>query len=193
MLKWKVITAPTTDPITVEDAKRHMRVDADDDDEYIKSLIEMATQWCERIQGRAYITQTLMSKCDAFPEYFLLPRPPLQSVTSITYVDQNGDTQTVDTSIYVVDTHSEPGRVTLAYDEEWPYDVRAIENAVAITYVAGYGGPADVPERIKHAIRLLVSHMYEHREPIVLNATPSTVPMSIRDLLGVDRIWDAPL
>ncbi len=193
MLRWKVTTEATADPITVEDAKHHCRVDTHDDDAYIKSLIEAATTWCENIQGRAYITQTITAKYDAFPGYFELPRPPLQSVTSITYVDQDGTTQTVDSSTYVVDTHSEPGRITRAYEKEWPYDVRAIENAVVVTYVAGYGAPADVPERIKHAIRLMVAHWYEHREMAMVGVSISKIPASVMSLLNIDRVFDAPV
>jgi uncharacterized phiE125 gp8 family phage protein len=97
-----------------------------------------------------------------------LPVPPLQSVTSITYVDSNGDTQTLATDQYQVDALSTPGRVLPAYGVSWP-TTRCQANAVNITFVAGYGLAAAVPATAKHAIKLLLSHWYENRESSVKN------------------------
>jgi len=182
----KVTTQPTVEPITLAEAKTHLRIIHDEEDNYIMGLISAARKWCEYYQNRAYITQTITAKCDAFPLTFVLPMPPLVSVTSIQYIDTAGSTQTLSSSYYDVDTYAEPGRVTEAYSYSWPA-TRIIDNAVTITYVAGYGDPADVPEHIKHAIKLMVSHFYEMREPVVENTTITNVPMSVKSLLSATR------
>jgi uncharacterized phiE125 gp8 family phage protein len=112
----------------------------------------------------------------------------LQSVVAITYVDGNGDTQTLDSSIYTVDGDSEPGRVYPAYGECWPAP-RCIPKAVKVQYVAGYGDAADdVPARIRLAIMLLVGSLANNREddtPIALHK----VPWGVRSMLSDYRMY----
>jgi len=110
-----------------------------------------------------------------------LPKPPLQSVTSIIYDDMNGVATTLSSTLYRVDTDSEPARLTPAYGQIWPI-VRAQTGAVRILYVAGYGAASAVPDPIKHAIRLLVGHWYLNREAVT--TTPgSEQPMAVEALL----------
>jgi uncharacterized phiE125 gp8 family phage protein len=108
------------------------------------------------------VTQTWQALLDGFPVGDIgLPYGPLASVASIAYLDDNGDSQTLSTDVYSVDTVGK--RVCLKYDQVWP-TTRDIENAVTITYVTGYGGAGDVPQSIKAAILLLVGEMYKNRE-----------------------------
>lgn len=190
----------TTEPVTTAEAKTHLRVDNSAEDTYIDTLITAARQHIEEITGRALIKQTWELSLDDFPESvwfespwepwirhgekpILLPRSPLQSVTSITYVDTDGATQTLSASKYRVDSKSEPARVTEAEGEIWPSTDR-VTNAVTVTYDAGYGDQAaDVPAAFKHAIKLLVGHWFENREA----STPDSIqklPTAVEALLS---------
>lgn len=159
-------SAPSVEPVTVKEAQDWLRVDYDDDVETIRALIKAARQHAEVYTERAFINQTLTYSVDCFwgSDVLHLPRPPLSSVSSITYVDTDGNTQTVSSSIYSVDTDSEPGRVYRAYSQTWPTP-RQQRNAVTVTYVAGYGSSkTNVPDAIRTAIKMMVADMYENRE-----------------------------
>jgi uncharacterized phiE125 gp8 family phage protein len=110
----------------------------------------------------------------------LVPRPPLQSVSSIAYVDSTGSTQTMDASAYIVDTRSEPGRITPAYGTCWP-TARCQINAVTITYVAGWT-TATMPDTVKHLMRLWVGHFFEHRDAVNIGNIVSEIPLSLKAL-----------
>ncbi len=157
---------PANEPLSTAEAKSHLRVDTSDEDTYIASLVAAAREEAERVSWRALITQTWRLTLDRFPTgdaAIVVPRPPLQSVTSIQYVDENGDTQTVVSSAYDVDTNREPGRIVPAFGESWPSTRREAE-AVTIVFVAGYGDDAtDIPENTRHWLRLHVGHWHCHR------------------------------
>jgi len=112
----------------------------------------------------------------------VLPISPLQSVTSITYVDNAGDTQTWSSSLYTVDTASDVGRVRPIYNEDYPSS-RGYTDDVVITFISGYGdASSDVPDTALTAIKLLASNWFENREsnaPIALHE----VPMALQTLI----------
>jgi uncharacterized phiE125 gp8 family phage protein len=184
---------PANDPVSLADAKNHLRVDISDDDTLISALITAAREHVEEATRRALITQTWRLSLDQFPadDEIELPRPPLQSVSSIIYTDKDDTTSTLATSVYEVDTDGQPGRVKLAYGEDWPSDTLAETNPVKITFVAGYGDNAsDVPQRWQQAILLLVGHWYENREAIVTGGgIPKELPLAVQSLIQMDRIY----
>ena len=93
-----------------------------------------------------------------------MPKPPLQSVTSIKHFDNDGVEQTIPSTDYIVDTASIQGRITPTNDKFWPITETRI-NAVTVRFVAGFGSlTTDIPQSISVAILQLVSDMYEHRE-----------------------------
>lgn len=157
-------TAATREPIGVEDAKAHpaVRVAGNHDDGVIQALIVAARHQVETDSRRSLLSQTWVEKFDQWPPNPIeLSRLPLVSVTSITYLDTNGDSQTWSSSEYEVDAPR--GVVWLGYLVS-PPDIRATQNAVTITYVAGYGSdPIDVPQAAKDAIYLKVGSLYESR------------------------------
>jgi uncharacterized phiE125 gp8 family phage protein len=179
-------TAPASEPITTAEAKKHLNVTTSDDDTYIDTLVTAARMHTENILRRALITQTWNLYLDAFKSPTELPKPPLVSVTSIKYIDTDGAEQTTATGVYTVDTDADPGQVYLSYDQTWP-DARTIDKAIDIEYVAGYGAAADVPTAIKHAILLLVGHLYEHRETVA-DFQIHDVPMGYDALLWPYRV-----
>jgi uncharacterized phiE125 gp8 family phage protein len=127
--------------------------------------IKSAREEAERRTARAMVTQTWRLSLDHFPASgeIVFPRPPLQSVTSVTYVDEDGAEQTLDSGEYVVDTSGERGRLYLDYEKSWP-SVRIQPNAVQVTFVAGYGAAADVPAPFRSWMLLRMGDLYAHRE-----------------------------
>lgn len=172
-------------PVSLSDMKLHLKVEQDADDTLITTLISAATSYCQDFQHRAYITQTRIDNYDRFPRWFPVSYPPLISVTSIVYIDTNGDQQTLAADQYRVDNVSEPGRITPAFSVSWPA-TRDVTNAVILTYSAGYGDAVDVPTRVKAAIKLLVAHWYEHRED-VSDISVQQLPTAARSLLWAER------
>lgn len=183
-------SAPASEPVTLTQAKAHCRVDSVDDDPLISALIVAAREYAEVFLGRALITQTLDLTLNGFAPIIELPRPPLQSVTSITYTDSNGTAQALSSTYYTVDTKREPGRVFEAYGYNWP-TTQAVINAVTIRYVAGYGEATSVPQRIKQAILLAVGHWYENRESTISGTIIAPLPMGVNDLLWSARVLEA--
>lgn len=188
----KLVTAPTAPPVTLAEAKAHLRVLTDDEDSLIEALIETATGQLDGRKaglGRALMTQTWVWRIDGFPwcHGLELPFPPLQQVESITYVDGAGVEQTLDPAVYVVDPDSDPGRVDLAFGYRWPV-TRAERNAVRLQFIAGFGDDAaDVPHRLRQAILLMVADGYRFRETVVAGAgSPDAIPMSltVQNLIG---------
>ena len=150
--------------MSLAEAKLHLRVDVDDDDALIGSLISAARQAAETLTGRQMITARWKLVLDAFPCHaILLAKCPVQSVVNIQYLDMNGMSQTLPLIDYVVDTACEPARITPVFGKTWPPTLPQI-GAVTITFDAGYGAAAAVPEGIKSWIKLRVGSLYAHRE-----------------------------
>lgn len=190
----KQVTAPSAEPVTLAEAKLHLRVDGTDEDDYIASLITVARITCELEARRAFITQTFDLFRECWPEDELwIPRPPLQSVTSLSYTDYTGNVTTlVANTDYLVDANSEPGRILPAYGKFWPTAILQPGAAIKVRFVAGYGQAAQVPATYKHAIKLLVGHYYENREEVIVQAGVSAVrlPRAVDSLLLIDRGWE---
>jgi len=173
----ELITPPTVEPVTVDDVKNHLHLDHDDEDVYIGLLIRAARGYAETRLRRQLVTATWKLHLDCFPCGCIdVPVPPLVSVTTLTYIDAGGATVTLaENTHFVKDVYREPGRVYPAYNQTWP-STRYFPNSVALTFVAGYGDPADVPSEIKYGILLLVAEMFDKREPTVTGATVAAVP-----------------
>lgn len=182
-----LITAPLGEPVTIEDARLHCRIDGSQDDEVLRALVAAARNYVEAYTGRALVNQTWELRVDQFPLYFQIPKAPLASVTSITYVDLEGNTQTLSSSAYQLVNEtgpfSQPGKIFQAYNETWPSSRGHIDD-VRVRYVAGYGAPADVPEAIKAAIKLMTAHLFENREATITGTIASEMPLSVRNLLA---------
>lgn len=189
-----VSTGPTDFPVSYQEALEHLRLDTNDEMDTVNALIRAATDHVERFTHRALMTQTLVLKLDEWPTlcdspYFIeLPRPPLQSVTSITYLDADNVSQTWASTNYTVDTNRTPGRVALAYNKSLPDTLSGVANAITVTYVAGYATRAAVPESIKLAIRLLIGHWFENREDSVTGTIQGPIERGVSSLLWPYRV-----
>lgn len=186
----RLITPPAVEPITLAEAKAHLRVDHDDEDALIAGLIAAARVSCEQWTARAFVTQTWELVLDEFPvNEIFIPKPPLQSVDSIVYDDPAGLVQVLAASEYEVDTASQPGWVVPS-TAGWPAVFEGI-NAVRIRYVAGYppgtNSPVDlaenVPQSLKAAILLHAAQLYQNREDVVVGVSVAPLPVG-----GVDNL-----
>ena len=117
-----LVTPPAVEPVSLDELKAHLRINADqnDEDALLQHYLTTARKYAENYTWRAFITQTWRVSFDCFPCKIEVPRPPLQEVTSIQYVDTAGDTQTLDEDLYQVDADSQPGRIIPAYGQSWP-------------------------------------------------------------------------
>ncbi len=178
----QLVTPPAEEPVTLIEAKLHLRVDFDDDDTLIASLITTARQAAETLTGRQLITARWKQVLDCFPgpslmgvpagQAFTLPghaillaKAPVQSVISINYLDMGSVSQTMPVSNYTVDSACEPARITPVFGQIWPICLPQI-GAVSVTFDAGYETAAQVPEGIKSWIKLRVGSLYAHREEV---------------------------
>lgn len=187
----KQTVPPAAVLIATAAAKAHLRVDTADDDGLIDSYVAAATGRVEEHTLRQLVTATWRYTLDGWPygNQIELPRPPLQSVTSIVYTKADNTTATVDAASFFVDTDSEPGRIVLKDGGVWPGDALRPAAAVAVTYVAGYGDPNDVPEGVITAVKLIVGGLYEHRESVVVGTIATPMPQSAEWLLSPYRHW----
>lgn len=179
----RIITPPAIEPITLADARLHLRVTHTDEDALIANLIGVARTDAENELQRSIITQTREIARDRFPSAIELPFGPVSSVASIRFDDVDGVEQLLDPATYRVDTYRLTGWVVPAAGFSWPA-TRNHVNAVRVRYVAGYGPLiADVPLPIRHWILIRLAQLFEHREQVVVGATVATVPY-------VDRLLD---
>jgi len=261
----QIVTPPTAYPIDTEEAKAHARDDIAADDILIDSYIAAATDYVQNVTGHQCVAAQFSLTLDDLVGDIVLPRYPLISIDSITYVDGDSASQTVTSTDYAADTKRRPGKVYQTFNNYWP-TTRRHENDVTITYKAGHLSPftavaatdvctftgrafADtdlvritnssgasgevpgglalqtdhyirdqsgqtcklaltsggsaiditsagtgthffgvLPEGLRQAILMLVSHWYEQREPIVTGTIVAKIPMAVESLLAAERI-----
>jgi uncharacterized phiE125 gp8 family phage protein len=158
----------TTEPVSVAEAKLHLRVDHDEEDLLIGGLITAARQLAEGQMQRTLISTTWQMTTDAFGEALRLEWPRVLGVESLQYVDEDGVLATLDPADYVLDNSNDvsPAYLVPAFEKAWP-TTRAEINTVRVRYVAGFGSsPADVPQSIRQWILLHVGAFYANREAV---------------------------
>lgn len=159
------------------------------EDTLLAALIQAAREYVEDYQNRALCTQTWELVLDSWPvrDYVELPKPPLQSVTSIKYKDSAGTESTWADTNYIVDPDSFLGRVVLADGISWPTATLYPAGGIRIQFVAGYGLAADVPQTTRQAMLLLIGHLYENREAGTDRAL-TEIPFGVKSLLDMNRV-----
>jgi uncharacterized phiE125 gp8 family phage protein len=185
---------PDVEPVSLVEAKAHLRVDISDDDALIGALIVAAREMAEAITRRALITQTWVYTLDSWPRGGMIafPMPPLQDVGDVDYTSYTGVTATLADTSYVIDTASEPGRLRLKFTSFWPSVILRELAAIEIEFDAGYGDDgAHVPQAIRQAMLLMIGHWYEKRE---LMAPPGSalgeIPFAVQALLSPYRVME---
>lgn len=177
-------SGPAEEPVTVAEAKAHLRIDGSAEDILIASLIVTSRLHVEAALGLALITQGWRLTLDIWPEDGVVrfPLRPIQSIASVTVLDENGTPTVVTSEDYLLDGQALRPRL-IARDGKWPAPgLRA--NGIDIQFAAGIGDePEDIPQPIRHAILLLVAHWYEHRDPLEIGAAAAAIPAAASDLL----------
>ena len=172
--------------VTAAEFKTHARIYHTQDDAYIATLILSATQVIEAETRRALINRSFAYQLEGFPAdgEIILPRSPLSSVTSVTYTDTAGATQTLSASLYHVYSVNGVGRVVLKSTESWPATVGTGALDVTVNFVAGYGATAaSVPVALDHAVLLQATHMYENRTSVNIGNIVTEIPMTVQRLI----------
>jgi uncharacterized phiE125 gp8 family phage protein len=184
-----VAVAPAEEPVSIDDVKAHLRYTGDAEDAALAIQVAAAREQCELVARRAFVSQTLELRLDEWPEtdMIALPRPPLQSVESVTYTTEDGQTHTMPSTDYIVYANAEPGRLYVKPGKAWPSATLMPGPSICIRYVAGYGDPEAVPRRYKHAVLLLTGTWFAVREHVTVGTVAREVPDSIKSLLLTDR------
>jgi len=183
-------TAPTSTVISLSEAKAFLRIDSDydDDNTYITSLINVATQVVEEFTRRRLMTQTYNLFYDEFPPYIDLQVGDVASVTHIKYYDADNTLQTLAASNYDVDTKVRPGRIYESEDGDFPNTYER-PNAVEVEFIVG-ATASDVPAPIVQAIYIIVGRYYENRQDVVMGTQVNELPLMVDHLLTPYRLLE---
>lgn len=171
-------TAPAAYPITLDEAKAQCAVLHSDEDALIASYIAAATGYLDGfngILGKCMITQEWALTLPAFPSVVVLPLQPVQSVVSITYLDDNEALQTLDSAEYRLFDRC------IEAVNSWP-STASRSDAVTVTFSAGYGAPSDVPEPLRAVVLLMVRFLYDNRGDL-----PAEIPLAVKVLAAPHR------
>lgn len=189
-----------SEPIDLTTARLHLRLDATGsppshpDDALVEGIIAATRESAEIYTGLAILNQTYKLQLDEFPDNnnaINLGMWPVNSITSITYVDEAGATQTLSAATYALEGNQAPARVVLAYEQEWPA-TRKATNVVTVTFSAGYTDGQSpntypIPKSIKQALLLSIGNFYENREATTEKAM-TELPLGAMYLLTQHRI-----
>ena len=190
MIVDRLITAPNDEPVLLNEMREVLGITRDDDtarDRILQSRLYAAIEYCQDYCNVCFVEQTRRLYSPSFYNRFIV-KPNLQSVTSITYIDNNDNLQTVLPSTYIVDTVR--SQVVLKNGESWPADVADHPNAVSIEYVAGENDTDNIPSAIKEAIKFIVIQWENYQDSLSspdTSTTINTVPYAVKQLLDVYR------
>jgi uncharacterized phiE125 gp8 family phage protein len=185
------------DPLTVEFVRdQHLRSpNGSAEDAYITHLMKTSYWQAERRTERTLIPRTRVLVAEGFPSTgtFIMPGPPLLSVSGIDWIDENGDTTTLAGSPadFFVETpegpRARPGRITPFYNASWP-TARSFMGSVRVTFEAGYPlnaeGVASIPDEINAARLLIIGELYKQRSDSVHTSQSAALIRSDRMLAG---------
>lgn len=189
-VRWVVKTPPSAEPVSLAEARLHLRDPADEQSSLIASLIATARQHIELVCQRALITQTWRASLDAFPACAIeLPGGKVTEITSVAYTDVNGAAQVIVPATLQQDLDSEPARLLpAAGGGTWPATQADKANAVQVEYKVGYADSSKVPAPIKAALLLIVGDLFEQREGSVLDGQIVENPAVKRLLTPYKRV-----
>jgi uncharacterized phiE125 gp8 family phage protein len=185
-----ILTAgPSAEPISVAEAKAHCRVDSDAEDTLIASLILAARMHIERSLDVALIEQSWSLYLDAWPDrhFVRLPLAPVVSLDAVRLYSPTDTNITLDPSLFFLDSAGSRPRLVRRDAQAWPLPGRPA-NGIEIAFTAGYGPAADdVPMPIRLAIKMLVAHWYEAREPVLPGEDANALPLTVASLVAPYR------
>lgn len=171
-----LVLGPSAEPISLVEAKAHLRVDMNNEDILIGLLIGAAREQAEAITHRSLILQTWEQTYDSWPCTIELPCGPLRAVVSVQYIDSHGVTQTLDVPDYTVDIKSTLGRVVPAYGMSWP-SIRNHLNSITVQYQSGYAVPFTAVAGTD--VITAVDHPYANGDRIKLSNSGGELPAGL--------------
>jgi uncharacterized phiE125 gp8 family phage protein len=174
-----------SEALSLTDVKDHFRITGTDDDDNLRSFIAAIRHRTENYLRKSLITSTWELKLDAFDPEINLLMGPVQSITSVQYVDTDGATQTLASSGYQNDAQ---GRLCPSYGNSWP-STRSQYDAVTVTYVAGKTHAGNVAQDIKLAMLLWIGACDVNRENVIIGTIIATIPDNAKALLTPHRNW----
>jgi uncharacterized phiE125 gp8 family phage protein len=179
----QILTPPASLPISLDEAKEHLRVTFNDEDTFISRLIGSATERVENLTGRALIDREVKVSQRLFYPSWKLPLYPFKSETELTYYDEEANAlQTVDAGAYSVTNFFPYGCFVNMMGDTLP-SVYDRQDGVSFTYVAG---EETIPQSLLHAILLLVGDGYERREEAISGTIIARIPEGVNSLI---RPW----
>lgn len=170
-----VTVAPATEPVSLAEAKTHCKVDGGDSDSELATMVSTARTLVEEYTGTKLVSQTVVMRCSSFCDLLDLPVAPVVSISSITYLDSSGVSQTLSTDVYEGVLIGLEPHIRLKVNQSWP-SVRCASDAITVTVVAGY---ASMPSPVKSAMMLTISELYDKR-------SEGSFPQSAMDLLNTN-------
>ena len=191
-----LVTPPAIQPVTLAEAKAQCRVEDASEDTLIGVLIDAATAHFDGwtgVLGRCLAEQTWRQDFDSWARPLRLPLWPVISVTSVTYLDANGDSQTVASANYTLRRDAGGAVVDFLDTYDFPTLQTSTPAAVSVTYVAGYADSEDetpvstAPAPIRQAMLLLIAHWHANREAVNVGASVSVYPMAVEALTAPYR------
>lgn len=157
-----VTVAPVSEPITTEQAVAHCRAPEDGtDDAQLDDYVASARAHVEARTGTRLVTQTVSLKTDDWTDLANLPIAPVQTVSSISYVDTDGEVQTLPTSVYETRLDLLEPAIVLKWSQTWP--TLRPGSLITVTAVVGYGAAGSQPAEVLQALKMIVEDFYEHR------------------------------
>lgn len=175
----QVVTPPTTEPLTLQEVKNHLRVDANYDDALLSSCITSARMYFESQCEISIASQELLLALDSFDDIVYLPRGPVQSIEDISYADSENNQDSM--ADWIEDLVSNPARITPAFGQSWPATAEVV-NAVQVSYTTGYTTPSMVPKLLKSGMLFYVAHLYENRSAVT-DGDLKEVPMAVESII----------
>lgn len=180
--------APVEAPITLAEAKMHLRVDGSDEDDYITALIAAAVSLLDGQGdlGRAMVTQTWQQWVGPSPASVRLLMGPFIALTAVDYYDTDSVLQSATLTDFEARLDGDFVRIHAKTGFSWP-STTSRNDAIRLTFTAGYGAASAVPDGLKHAIKLIVGHWYANREA-ASEVTLKDIPIAVDAIVGNERV-----
>lgn len=182
-------SAPAETPVSLAEAKAHCRVSHSDDDTLISSLIDAAVAHLDGyagLLGRCIVDQEWRQSYECWEWRFRLPFPDV-STAAVTYQDVDNATQTVSTDDYEIVEDALGSMIVFKDAFQEPGLYSDMVAPVSVTFTAGFGAAAAVPDSIKAAIKLMIGHWYENREGVIAGLSVAELPMAVNALIAPYR------
>jgi uncharacterized phiE125 gp8 family phage protein len=188
----RVLVKPSVEPVTLTEAKTHLRIEHSADDSLVVASITAAREWVEVYLEMSLIATKWQMTLDTFPLEIEIPKAPMYAGISptISYKQSNGQSVTLSSSDFRIDSYANPPVLRTNYGQSWPAHL-ADYNAVVVTFYAGFGtSGSDVPQRIRNAILMVTTHLYEQRSAVLVGqgVVSKHIELGVQALLDSARL-----